>query len=544
MAVLIVRLPGGTTRRVAVSQRPLTLGRSASCDVHLPSDEISREHAEVWLDEAGHVLVADKRSKNGTRVDHGDTFRNGVRTATKSIRIGEFEIEVVGGQAPAEADTEVRFQHDTPVRHADESYFQSGRLALELNQRRLELLMGLGDRIGGVFDRKELLSQALDACCEALDFERGLIALKTPRGETEAPVTRNVQRDDTGAYTVSRTLINKALVQGECAIVNDLALDLAGQMSESLVRYPIRSALCVPILHRSEILGVIYGDRITTASRYTPADVAFLAAIAQQVGLGITNLRLFARHVDLQKVLEELRQARGIQESLFPAAPLHAGNFTLAGYNEPSSHVGGDYYDFFEVGAGRIGLTVADVTGHGLPAAMLMANFQAAIHVSLPAQMPLAELAVRLNQHVCRSTASNVFITAIFGWLDVATGTLEFVNAGHPAPILLGRGGVRSLDEGISLPLGVEADEQFRVQHLETEPDLDAALFYTDGLVEAENAAGQMLQVGPVAEALGAVADRTPESVLKAALAVVNRHLAGAKNADDLTLLALHRGRG
>ena len=167
---------------------------------------------------------------------------------------------------------------------------------LDLNQQRLDLIIGLAERLSGTFDRKQLLNQALDACCESLKFERGLIALKTPRGEPELPVTHNMQRDENGAYKVSRTLINRALIDGERAIVNNPATDLAGNISESLIRFPICSALCVPIQHRDEILGVIYGDQITTGTVYNDQDVDFFAAIAQQVGLGLANLRMMREH--------------------------------------------------------------------------------------------------------------------------------------------------------------------------------------------------------------------------------------------------------
>jgi len=114
------------------------------------------------------------------------------------------------------------------------------------------------------------------------------------------------------------------------------------------------------------------------------------------------------------------------------------------------------------------------------------------------------------------------------------------VNAGHPAPVLLSRSGTRTLEEGIALPLGVEPEEKYPVQRVEASEGFEAALLYTDGLVEAENAAGQMLHLGPVLKALSAVRERSCEAVLQTTLGVVNSHLAGVKNADDLTLLALH----
>ncbi len=538
MAELIVRLPGAAERRVPLSRRPITLGRSETCDVNLRSDEVSRVHAEVWLDETGRVLVADKRSKNGTRVDSGEPFKSAVRVATRSVRVGEFEFEIVGGVPVGDAAEEVRFQPDAGVESGQTNFFPSSR-GLDLNQQRLGLLMSLAERIGGAFERKQLLEQALDACCEALDFERGLIALKARRGEPELPTTRNVKRDETGAYTVSRTLINRALLHGERAVVNNPAIDLVGNITESLVRYPICSALCVPILHRDEILGVVYGDRITQSAAYTAEDVDFLAAIARQVGVGLANLRLFKEHIEAEKMYLEIERARTIQRELLPATPLDVGRMVLAGYNEPSSAVGGDYFDYFELGEGRVGLIIADVTGHGLPAALMMATLKGAVRLALTADVPLLELVARLNRQVCLDTTSGVFVTAILGRLDLASGVIEYVNAGHPGPLLLRGPTVSSHEDGRALPLGVELEERFHVQQIDPGDDLDGVLFYTDGLIEAESPDGRMLDVAPVMDILATLPERTADAVLRATLSVVKKHLASTKNRDDLTLMAI-----
>ena len=154
-------------------------GRADSCDIILPHDgEVSREHAQVWLDDRGQVLVADKGSKNGTRVDAGDPFHNTVRPAQRSIRIGEYELEIAGPQPYVLHESQVRFQPETAADPDNTHFFPSTR-ALDLSQQRLALLISLTERIGGTFAPKQLLEQALDACCEALGFERGLIALKT-----------------------------------------------------------------------------------------------------------------------------------------------------------------------------------------------------------------------------------------------------------------------------------------------------------------------------------------------------------------------------
>jgi serine phosphatase RsbU (regulator of sigma subunit) len=539
MATLVLHTRDGTTRTIGLSRTPITLGRADTCDLVLPHDaEVSREHAQVWLDEQDRVLVADKGSKNGTRVDAGEPFHNAVRIARRTLRIGEYELEILGGAGqPAAADDTVRFQPDAPTDYSNTRFFPATR-NLDLSQQRLTLLMSLAERIGGAFEPKQLLEQALDACCEALGFERGLIALKTQRGDPELPVTRNIQRDESGAYKVSRTLINRALVEGQRAVVNNPAVDLVNNLSESLVRFPIQSALCVPILHRDKILGVIYGDRITRAATYTPEDVDFLAGIARQVGVGLENLRLFQAYVDGERLKLEIKQARSIQRGLIPARPLTTGPLVLAGHNEPSEAVGGDYFDYFPLGGQCIGFIIADVTGHGLPAALMMANLQSAVRVALTGDAPLRETVVRLNRLVIDNTTPSVFITALLGRIDVGTGRVEFVNAGHPAPMVITPSGVHELESGKALPLGVEECETYTVQEFGLAPD-HAALMYTDGLVEAAPPGGKLLGDAAVISMLAALPARTPDAVLGAALGLVRQHLGTARNKDDLTLMAV-----
>lgn len=547
MPSLTFQTRDGTARTVEITARPLLLGRGDTCDVVLPLDgEVSREHARVWLDADGRVAVQDLKSKNGTRVDAGEPFHGGTHHAARSIRVGEYELTLVGTTPQTAPTSGVSFAADEmpPEEAADSThYFASNhQLKLDLNQQRLNLLMDLTERIGGAFEPKQLLEQALDACCEALAFERALIVLKTPHGEPELPVTRNVQCDETGAYKVSRTLINRALVAGERAVVNNPATDLLNNLTDSLVRFPICSALCVPIRHRDRILGVMYGDRITRGARQTPytaEDVDFFAAIAQQVGVGLENVRLFQAYLESEKLKLELEQARAIQRQLLPAGSLRLGQLTLAGHNEPCDEVGGDYFDYFDLGDDRAGLVIADVTGHGLPAALMMANFQAAVRVALTRDVPLPDVASRLNRLACSNTGPNVFITAVLARADTRTGDVTLINAGHPAPLCLRGPRLDLVNDGVSLPFGIDPHERYEVQHLAAGRDRTVVLFYTDGLTEATDARGELLKVAPVAQTLVAMSEPGADAVMRTMLELVRRHRGTAKNLDDLTLAVL-----
>ncbi|MBI5863530.1 MAG: SpoIIE family protein phosphatase [Planctomycetes bacterium] len=540
MPSLVIHTPDGRQSTVELREKTVKVGRADTCDVVLHDDaEVSREHAEVWIDERGRIVVADRGSKNGTRVDDGDVFRGAKRHAYRSIRIGEHELRIVGAATTPSSDDRIRFVPDNATRVGDTQFFPSTR-KLDLNAQRLQLLIQLTERIGGVFERKELLEQALDACCEALGFERGLIALKTQRGDPEMPVTRNVGVDETGAFKISRTLINRALVNGERAIVNNPATDLVGNITESLVRFPICSALCVPILFREEILGVIYGDRVTQAATYQPGDVDFLAAIAQQVGVGIANLRMFQEYLRAQKLFAELDQARGIQTRLLPDRALTLGPVTFEGHNEPSAAVSGDYYDYFPLDENRIGFVIADVTGHGLAAALMMANLQSAIRVALSRPAELSDLAARINRLICENTDSHVFITAAMGVVDVASRAVEYISAGHPGPLVLKGPRAQPENPDNSLPLGIDPTETFAVQRISLDGGPTTLLFYTDGLVEATNPAGDLMGLDSIVTRLSEVHDLSTNGVIRSARAALREFMDGAPRADDMTLLAAH----
>lgn len=546
MPTLRVRTPDGV-QIFPLSLSPATLGRAESCDIILHSDaEVSREHARVWLDGSGHIIVADADSKNGTRVDDGPPFRQSTQRAQRSIRVGDYLIEIIDGPpspaSPEPPNAEVRFALEQEPDQQHTHFFPSSR-APDLGHQRLGLLMELTARIGGVFEKQQLLEQALDACMEALSFERGLLVLKSQRGEPEQPVARNVQRDETGAFKVSRTLINRALIDGQRAVVNNPATDLINNLSESLVRFPICSALCVPILYRGEILGVIYGDRITRATTYNAGDVDFLAAIAQQVGVGIANLRMLDEHVRSQKMFAALQQARTLQQRLLPSAPLKQDRLWIEGYNQPSAAVSGDYFDYFPLSDELVGLVIADVTGHGMPAALLMANFHAAVRVGLTRATQLPELAERLNGHVHRNTTSGVFVTAIVGRLNTRSGELQYVSAGHPGPIMLTPDGPRLLkdhDDNTSLPFGVLPQDDYYLHRLPAHAGANTALLYTDGLSEAASPDGKLLGVDALLRELAGVTNPVPSAVISGALHIVRTYIGKhAAPTDDLTLLAL-----
>ncbi|MDB5303192.1 MAG: hypothetical protein JWM97_741 [Phycisphaerales bacterium] len=236
----------------------------------------------------------------------------------------------------------------------------------------------------------------------------------------------------------------------------------------------------------------------------------------------------------------ELKAVADIQRSLLPAALPKIPGLDLAVHYQTSHHSGGDYYDFFQLPHGQWGILVADVSGHGTPAAVLMAITHSIAHVVCDPPVPPAKMMAAINARLCQryTTTNGNFVTAFYGVYDPADRTLLWSNAGHPPP-RLGRAGAVpvGLPPASSLPLGIEPDEPYAEYVHQLSPG-DALLFYTDGITEAREPAGEMFGV----ERLDAILQSTPRSserLVRGTLIALESFTDGRAPVDDQTLLVM-----
>jgi serine phosphatase RsbU (regulator of sigma subunit) len=243
----------------------------------------------------------------------------------------------------------------------------------------------------------------------------------------------------------------------------------------------------------------------------------------------------------------DLEIARDIQAWLLPGAPLQLPGYQIAYATRPANTVAGDYYDvILRPGAtaadSRILFVVADVAGKSIPAAMLMATFQASLRtLSTSSSSSLLELVTNLNHYACTSSQGGVrFTTAFFAELDPTTGTVLYVNAGHNAPLLRNAGGaIEHLSAG-GLPIGILADAVYETGTTTLNPGSWLVIF-TDGVVEAVNAKGEEYEEFRLAQVLERTAPGAPADLLKNLLADLDAHVGTTPQHDDITCLLLKR---
>ena len=253
---------------------------------------------------------------------------------------------------------------------------------------------------------------------------------------------------------------------------------------------------------------------------------------------------LIAEQRQRQRLEHELAIAREVQAQLFPKEKPAVRGVEIEAVCRPARVVSGDYYDFLPLGPGRLGIALADISGKGISAALIMASLQAALRSQalLNGQGPggTAEIVARLNQHLYRSTAPDRFATFFYGVYDVQTHRLEYTNAGHPPPVCLTGQQVKRLTTGGTV-LGLFDDRHYESEVIDIAPG-SLLIAYSDGLTEAENPGGEEFGDQRVLDAALRLREAPACAVLKNLLETVDQWTGPAEQIDDLTLIVARFG--
>jgi serine phosphatase RsbU (regulator of sigma subunit) len=235
----------------------------------------------------------------------------------------------------------------------------------------------------------------------------------------------------------------------------------------------------------------------------------------------------------------EFRTVGEVQVSLLPKKPPEIAGFEIATYYDPATQAGGDYFDFFALPEGRWGLIVADVSGHGVPAAVVMAMTRVILHVS-KCLTPCDETLARLNADLLANLTRGEFVTACYGVLDPSDATFTFASAGHPSPLCIGpdRGQAIALEVEPGFPLGMVAEASYPATTLNLARN-QAVVIYTDGITEAMDAEHQVFGQSRLLDALQCSEGGSAGAMKDRALEALDRHRGPVELEDDVTLLIM-----
>jgi sigma-B regulation protein RsbU (phosphoserine phosphatase) len=298
----------------------------------------------------------------------------------------------------------------------------------------------------------------------------------------------------------------------------------------------LKIELIVPMQLQGETKGLILLGKRVNNSEYTEDDIEFIYSVGSLAIISLENRRLFSEALEKQKMEEELEIARDIQNNLLPHSLPSYPRFDITAYNIASKQVGGDFYDVIPLDDKSFCIAIADVSGKGVPAALLTANLQAFLKILCKSGMFLSEATAIINDLVTENTMDGKFITFFWGVLNDQDLTMNYVNAGHNPPLLIRNKKIIKLDKG-GIILGVmKTFAQYESPTISLEKD-DLIVLFTDGITEAMNIAGQEYSDEKLEELVIKYSDLNASEVCEIIKNSVQEHAAGTIQSDDITLL-------
>ena len=545
--VLEVISPDGARKYVRVTQTPFLIGRGAETGNHLQLTDrrISRNCAAIVM-EANRYYLEDRGQRRGM-------FINQEKAESRQLNDGDvitFGIEdsyqVIFRSATGTPDEAIP-QLLTRIDHMTSSESTGGGL------RKLNMLLEATSLLHSQLPLDSVLAKMIDHAIAVTDADRGLLE------EAEAGRPENLrvrlarrsggQRLPPESMTPSQTAIQLAMKQGSPVITEDLAqAEMNLQAAASIVAQGLRAVVVIPLyatsraasegtgvdVSRGVFLGVLYLDSKRPAA-FTKLDRQILDALAADAASILDNARLVERERERQRLEQEIGIARDIQQALLPKNFKDYPHLAVSGVNFPCLSVGGDYFDVFPLDDKRTAFLLADVSGKGLGAALLTTMLQGALS-GMTGTDP-ARTFNHVNRFLCDHAEVGRYATMFFGILD-ETGKLEFINAGHPSPILMRQGRAEEAFTEGSFPVGLVPEAEFATATLQLEPN-DTLFLFSDGVTEAMDPDEQLYGVPRLVGVLQGKTDLPLDEIQKTVLESVENFARGARQADDLTMLVV-----
>jgi predicted permease len=310
-----------------------------------------------------------------------------------------------------------------------------------------------------------------------------------------------------------------------------------GHLPEIETLRELGARMAVPLRTKRDVLGILLLGGLGNGAGYGAAEKQVLRTSADLFALMLENARLTDRIVEEEKLRRDLALASEVQKRLLPDHSPDSRIAALAAVSVPARSVGGDYYDFLQIGGDRIGIALADVSGKGVAAALIMSVVHASLRIiSADADVPLPQLASRMNAFLHRCTQANKYATFFYAQLDERCGRLRYVNAGHNPPYLVrAAGGLQELSTGGSV-IGLLPDLEYEEGSVDLQPG-DLLVMFTDGVTEALNAEGEEFGEARMQALVREVAPLPVQQISSRLVAELQTWMKGAAQYDDLTFV-------
>ena len=520
-------------RRVIQIDKPVfSVGRRSGNDLQLVGSDVSRDHAEIALD-GGQYILRDRGSRYGTYV-------NGEAVTEHPLKHGD--LVRLGRSGGAEL---VFLLEDQQHEKSSDKHTTSAVGDLRQVAALLEGLRALGS--GRVLD--EVLALVMDSALEVTGAERGFIMLAGTDNILEFKIARGRGRVTLpgSQFETSRKIPEEVFSTGQEKMVADLLDGDLANVHMGTVALGIRHVLCTPLKlvryvdradqHNEEKrIGVLYLDSREKGALLSRAARAALETLATEAAVAIENARLYRETMEKARMEQEMRIAAEIQQALLPKAGRSGVFFKAAAESLPCRSIGGDFYDYVDLSNGSLGFALGDVAGKGPPAALLSAMMQGIFAAQAASSDPPSQTVSRVNLALYRRGIESRFVTLMYGAL-YPDGRLQYCNAGHNPPLVVGPHDFRRLERGgpiVGLFEGAIYEEETITLNVG-----DWLIVYSDGVSEALSTEGEEYGEERILACVRKNLDMEPQALLESMFADVRDFSRGAAQGDDITAMVL-----
>ncbi len=522
------------------------IGRMVECDFCIPDRTVSRNHAEIEVDSDGNITtLTDLGSHNGTvlngaRIDRCMPIKEGDR-----IMFGQTEFRISSSEESRSmtGPTKTKLSEHDPKNSVylsiDEALSPLPTKATERPEL-LPILFEMAKMLVLPEPQEEMLQRSLGMISKVIPAERLAILFVSENQEVYTAASLLPGGRDPGAFSLSHTIVQEIIANKKAIRISDPKQDPRFSQQKSIIMSELKSVVAAPLFDEGKVLGILYADTSSPLHHYDDDSVRVLATFGNIIASRILNYALLEERQEKQLIDAELRRASAIQRNLLVTIPSRIQGYETYAFQEQSQSVGGDLYDMKTLPDGQVLFLVADVSGKGMGAALLMSNILASFRILYESeQFDLVRAVERVSLQMYNYSASGDFATLFIGTVAPGSNVVRYVNAGHNPPVLVRRDGTIEHLDASGTMIGAFDFCNWSEDSVEL-AEGDLLFVFSDGVTEAEGG-GDQYGDERMERQLIETRNMRARQIVQSLMDDINDFVGDAPRSDDITMLIVKR---
>ncbi|MBN1211851.1 MAG: SpoIIE family protein phosphatase [candidate division Zixibacteria bacterium] len=532
----------------ALNPGKYVIGRKQECDFCIPHKTISRQHAEIDIKTDGEgITLTDLDSHNGTFVN------NHRLTGCISVKEGD-QIMFGGTEFRLAVKDEVENDSITPTRTRLSENEPANSVFLSINEALKPLPTKVTEKpelLPVIFEmakmlvlpepKEVMLKRSLGMIAKIIPAERlAVLFVSDDQEEVYTAASLLPGGKDPGAFNLSRTIVNEIISNKNAILIGDPHNDPRFAEQKSIIMSEMKSAVAVPLFDEGKVLGILYADTTSPLHRYDDDHLRVLATFGNIIASRLQNYSLLTERQEKQIIEAELRRASDIQKNLLVSDPPQVSGYRVFSFQEQSRSVGGDLYDVKLLPDGRLLFMVADVSGKGMGAALLMSNILASFRILYESEeIDLCRMVQKVSLQMYHSSAPGDFATLFIGLVEPDRHRIRYINAGHNPPLMIrADGGLTHLDSS-GVMIGAFDFAAWSEDIIELSEN-DLIFVFSDGVTEAERE-NEQYGDSRMEQLVIDSRQQSPCDIVGRLMGDINEFMGSAPRSDDITILIVKR---